>query len=361
MSEVAAISIDSDLSTSSQLSDRDKAILREVVLAYTITGEPVSSRSVARHSTLGVSPATIRNSMAELEEHGLLSQPHTSAGRMPTAEAYRLYVESLMPPVRVSERERQVIDSALEEAAGSGDPMLSAAGHALSELTRQVSVVLTPRMAETVLQAIDFVPLSRDRALCVVASVGGFVDHKLLEIEDLSREELRRVANYINEQFAGMSLGRIRRRLVELMESERSRVDELLRHSVMLARQALDTGSAQDVVVDGTASALSQPELADVDRVRRLLATFEHKVKLVNLLSRVIEGQGVRVLIDDDSDLTSELGFSLVATSYRAGDRPIGSLGVLGPTRMEYARIVGLVNYLGEKLTEAFEEGARGR
>lgn len=344
--------------STSQLSDRDKAILREVVLAYTLTGEPVSSRAIARQSRLGVSAATIRNSMAELEEEGLLSQPHTSAGRMPTAEAYRLYVDSLMPPVRIGKRERQLIDRALDEAVGSGDPLLSAAGHALSELTQQVSVVLTPRMAETVLQAIDFVPLSRGRVLCVVAAAGGFVDHKILEINDISREELTRVANYLNERFAGMSLRSIRQRLVELLEDERTRVDELLRQSVLLARKALVDDMAQDVVVDGTAGALSQPEMADVDKVRRLLSTFEHKVKLINLLSRLIEGQGVRVLIDDDSDLTSELGFSLVATSYHSGDRPIGSLGVFGPTRMEYARIVGLVNYLGERLTAALEESA---
>lgn len=347
------------MTSANQLSDRDKAILREVVLAYTLTGEPVSSRTIARHSTLGVSAATIRNSMADLEEGGLLSQPHTSAGRMPTAEAYRMYVDSLMPPVEIGDRERRLIDSALDEAVGSGDPLLSAAGHALSVLTQQVSVVLTPRMAETVLQAIDFVPLSRGRVLCVVASVGGFVDHKILEVDDIARDDLTRIANYLNEQFAGMSLGQIRRRLIELLEDERTRVDELLQRSVMLARKALVADAAQDVVVDGTASALTQPELADVDRVRRLLATFEHKVKLVNLLSRLIEGQGVRVLIDDDSDLTSELGFSLVATSYGTGDRPVGSLGVLGPTRMEYGRIVGLVNYLGERLTAAFQANAR--
>ncbi len=342
----------------SQLSGRDKEILKEVVVAYTLTGEPVSSRALAKGSKLGVSAATIRNSMAELEDEGYLSQPHISAGRMPTSEAYRLYVGSLMPAARVTGHERSVIDRALSEAVGSGEPVLPAAGHALSQLTHQVAVVLTPKMKDTVLQAIDFVPLSRGRVLCVVAAAGGFVDHKILEVEQISREELTRVANYLNEQFAGLSLGRIRRRLIELLEDERTRVDELLRRSVLLARKALVDDARHDVVVDGTAGALNQPELADVDRVRRLLATFEHKVRLVNLLSRIIEGQGVRVLIDEDSDLTSELGFSLVATNYRTEDRPVGSIGVLGPTRMEYAKIMALVNYLGEKLTDAFEKSA---
>ncbi len=340
----------------SKLSSRDKAILKEVVLAYTVTGEPVSSRSIAKFGRLGVSAATIRNSMAELEDEGYLEQPHVSAGRRPTPHAYRYYVSSLMGEPAIADADRRALDEALTRAVRREEPVLPAASRVLSELAQQVSVVLTPRMEDTVLEAVDFVGLSGGRVLCVVAAAGGFVDHKILQVDEIDEAELLRIANYLNEQFRGMSLGRIRRRLIELLEDERTRVDELLRRSVLLARKALIDDDSQDVVVDGAAGVLNYPELADVATVRRLLATFEHKVKLVNLLSRLIEGQGVRVVIDDDSDLTSELGFSLVATSYSSAERPIGSLGVLGPTRMEYPKVVALVQYLGDRLTQALEE-----
>ncbi|MDX1643131.1 MAG: heat-inducible transcriptional repressor HrcA [Thermoanaerobaculia bacterium] len=341
---------------SSVLSRRDREILKDVVRTFILSGDPVSSRSVAKNRRHGVSAATIRNTMADLEEEGYLRQPHASAGRVPTAAGYHFYVDSLMPARRLSAHQRGYIDESLHEVIETGGDPVATAGHLLSELSHQVGVVLTPNMGETVLRAIEFLPLSGDRVLCVLVSTSGFVDQKVVRAGSVpAREDLVRISNYLTENFAGLTLRQIRARLVRSMSAERAQVDHLLSNALALARQALESGD-QDVVVEGTAGLLGQPELGNIDQVRRLLDTFDEKARLVELLGKVIEGRGVRVLIGDDTDLTSELDFSLVATTYAVGGRALGSLGVFGPSRMEYRYAIPLVNYLGETLGRALEE-----
>lgn len=340
----------------SELSRRDREILEDVVRTFILSGEPVSSRSVAKNRRHGVSAATIRNTMADLEEEGYLRQPHASAGRVPTAAGYHFYVDSLMPARRLPADQRGYIDDSLAEVIVSGGDPVSAAGHLLSELSHQIGVVLTPNMGETVLRAIEFLPLSGDRVLCVLVSTNGFVDQKVVRAgTPPSREDLVRISNYLTDNFAGSTLRQIRSRLVRSMSAERAQVDQLLSNALALARQALQEGDP-DVVVEGTAGLLGQPELGNIDQVRRLLDAFDEKARLVELLGKVIEGRGVRVLIGDDSDLTSELDFSLVATTYAVGGRALGSLGVFGPSRMEYRHAIPLVNYLGETLGRALEK-----
>lgn len=344
-----------------KLSRRDREILMDVVRTFILKGAPVSSRSVAKHEQHGVSAATIRNTMAELEEEGFLTQPHTSAGRVPTAAGYHYYIDSLQPVEHPPVDERQYIEGHLQGAIEQGDNVVSVAGQLLSELSHQVGVILTPDMGGTVLKAIEFMPLSRSRVLCVLVSTSGFVDQKVVHTEAaLPREELVRISNYLTENFGGLTLRQIRGRLLRRMTEERTEVDELLSNAITLARMALKREGGQDLLVEGTAGLLDQPELGSVERVRWLLDMFDEKARMVSLLSRIIEGRGVRVLIGDDSDLTSELDFSLVATNYSVGGRALGSLGVFGPSRMPYQRMIPLVRYLGETLGQALEEAYMG-
>ncbi len=329
----------------------------DVVRTFILEGEPVSSRSVAKHQEHGVSAATIRNTMADLEEVGLLTQPHTSAGRMPTAAGYHFYIDALTPAEAPSAAEREYIDEHLQAAIERRDNIVGVAGHLLSELTHQAGVVLTPDMGGTVLQAIEFMPLSSSRVLCVLVSTNGFVDQKVVRSESaLQREELVRISNYLTDNFAGITIREIRRRLLGMMTEERSEMDRLLSSAISLARVALESELPPDLVVEGAAGLLEQPELGSVDRVRRLLDLFDEKARIVSLLSKIIEGRGVRVLIGEDSDLTSELDFSLVATNYGVGGESLGSLGVFGPSRMPYQRTIPLVRYLGETLGQALEQ-----
>lgn len=339
------------------LTPRDREILRDVVYTYILVGEPVSSRTVAKHERHSLSSATIRNVMADLEELGFLHQPHTSAGRVPTAAGYHLYIRDLMRQRRVPAKERRYIESTLNEVSGGAEDRIEAASHLLSELSQRVGIVLIPAMDTTVLRTIDFVPLSGRKILCVVVSSSGFVDNKIVELdEEVSREDLQRASNYINEHFGGSSLREIRDRLLAQMDDDRALMDRLLRLVIALGRRTLEQSDLPDLRVEGTTGLLAQPELADVDRVRRLFETFQDKARLVGLLNECLEGPGVRAWIGDDTDLTSELDFSLVATPYRAGERVVGSLGIMGPSRMEYERVIPLVEFLAATLSEALAE-----
>ncbi len=339
-----------------ELTARDREILKDVVATFLGTGEPVSSRRVAKLRRHGLSAATIRNVMADLEEAGLLMQPHTSAGRVPTDSGYHLYIDALMPSRNLPAELQRQINESLDPDHEGGEELMSAATHLLSALSQQIGIVLVPALGETVLRAISFVQLSGHRVLCVLVSASGFVDSKVIEPSRLlPREELVRISNYLTDSFGGLTLRQIRDRLLSLMAEERAQVDRLLASAIELARQALTAGDDPDLLVEGTASVLARPELSDVERVRRLLDTFADKARLVELLNRLIEGRGVRVVIGQDSDLTSELDFSLVAKSYGVGDRQLGTLGIFGPSRMDYPVVIPLVNYLGDRLTRALE------
>jgi heat-inducible transcriptional repressor len=335
------------------LSARDREILRDVIYTFIVSGEPVSSRSVAKQERHGLSSASIRNVMADLEEQGYLFQPHTSAGRVPTPVGYHFYIETLMRQRTVPVQQRRYIDSRLEGASGNGEERVEAASQLLSELTHQVGVVLIPALGDTVLKTIEFVPVAERRVLCVVVSSTGFIDSKLVEVEaPVSREDLVRAGNYLTETFTGLTLRDIRDRLLRLMAEERAQVDRLLGLAIALARQSLPQG-APEVRVEGASELLQQPELADVGRVRRLFEAFDDKARLVKLLNQCVDGAGVRAWIGEDAELTSELDFALVATPYRAGERVLGSLGILGPSRMEYDKIIPLVEYLADTLSAA--------
>lgn len=336
-----------------QLTAREREILKDIILMYVLSAEPVSSRSVSKHGRLGLSAATIRNAMADLEELGFLRQPHTSAGRVPTGAGYHLFVESLMGSQTVPARVRRYIDEHLRETPSDAEGLVTVTSHLLSELSQQVGIVVTPAVGETVLQAVDFVPLTGSRVLVVVVSETGFVDNKVIDTDKpLPREDLIRLSNYMTENFAGLTLRQARDRLLALMAEDRAQVDELLGATLDLARRSLDLAAEREVLVDGTSSVLSQPELADVQRMRRLIETFTDKARLVQMLNACVHGTGVRVVIGEDSDLTSELDFSLVATRYGVGGRPLGTLGIFGPSRMEYQRVIPLVHYLGDALSE---------
>jgi heat-inducible transcriptional repressor len=341
------------------LNAREREILRDVIYTFIFAGEPVSSRAVAKQERHGLSSASIRNIMADLEEQGYLRQPHTSAGRVPTPAGYHFYIDSLMRQRALPAKERRYIDSHLE-AAGHSEERITAASQLLSALSHQVGVVLIPALADTVLKTVEFMPVSERRVLCVVVSSTGFIDSKLVEIDEpVPREELVRAGNYLTESFGGQTLREIRDRLLVAMEDARVQVDRLLSLSIALARKSLSDG-APELVVDGAAELLTQPELADLGRVRRLFETFHDKARLVRLLNQCLAGGGVRAWIGEDSEITEALDFSLVAAPYRSGDRVLGSLGILGPSRMEYEKVIPLVEYLADTLSEALARTFEG-
>ena len=342
--------------TENVLNERSREILKDIVQTYISSGEPVSSRTVSKHGHLQLSAATIRNVMADLEEMGYLRQPHASAGRVPTESAYRLYIESLMQWHQLPVEERRYIEDEFRSTSGRVEDLMSAATLLLSELSHNVGVVLTPVVEEIVLKSAEFVLLGGRRVLCVLVSATGFIDHIVIETESpLSREELIRISNYMTANFAGSRLQEIRDTLLARMDEERVHVDQGLRHAIAVAGRAVGGSSSPEVLIEGTTSLLEQPELSDVEQVRRVLETFADQARLVAMLNKCLAGEGVRVVLGEDSEITSELDFGLVATPYNVGERPLGSLGIIGPARMEYPRLVPLVHFLGETLSRALE------
>jgi heat-inducible transcriptional repressor len=296
----------------------------------------------------GLSPATIRNVMSDLEEMGYLTQPHTSSGRIPTDKGYRYYVDTLLPATRVAAHDRAVIDSSLRGVGGELNEAMEVVPRLLSRLTSQVAYLLAPPSSDAVLKHIEFVRLHPKRVLVVFVDSAEVVSHRVLDTEeDYEPAALERAGRYLVAEFAGKALGEIRRSLVALMAEEKARFDSLLHSAVTLGTRYLDAEAGERrIVVEGTANIMNHPELADLTTMRSLFATFEEKHRLVTLLDRYLDRSGTRVVIGSEAADLALGRLSLVASPYRLGDGGTGWLGIMGPTRMEYERAVALVDYI---------------
>ncbi|HEX9186389.1 MAG TPA: heat-inducible transcriptional repressor HrcA [Vicinamibacteria bacterium] len=336
------------------MDDRRREVLRSLIQLHVETGEPVGSESLSRALGRVLSPASLRAIMADLEALGYLDHPHTSAGRVPTDEGYRVYVDSLMGLRPLAPGDAERIESELRSADASVEQTMERASHLLSRLSRHVGFVLAPDVARTSFRHVDLVPLSYPRVLAVMVSSTGLVTHKVIEVEEkLSPADLSACANYLNAKFAGLTLGEIRARLLDLMKEEKALYDTLLQKVVALGERAFAVPEGEaSVYLDGTANILSLPELADIERMRALFRTFEEKSRLVRILNACIAGDGIRVLIGHENPDPELRDLSLVTASAHVEGAPAFGLGVLGSTRMEYAHVVALVDHVARAVTE---------
>ena len=337
------------------LAPREREILRALIHAHVLTGEPVGSRTVAESGRDVGSSATVRAAMGVLEERGLLAQPHTSAGRVPTDAAYRLFVDHLMEPARIPAASAQQIDAALRSVGGEFEDLLAQASRMLSRFSSGVGLVVAPEIRRIVVERVEFARLGGRRVMAIVVGRSGVVHHRMLEVESsIDQEELDRVSRYLNDEFRGMTLPRMRDELVRRMTEERARLDRLVSRSLELGRQAVELQDDEDaeVFVEGTANLLDHPEFADVGRMRALLFALDEKTRLLHLLGGVLDGGGVQLFIGSEAPDAALDGISLVASRYQAGERALGSIGIVGPTRMSYVRAFALVDYLARRLTE---------
>jgi len=338
------------------LGAREREVLRSVIRAHIVTGTPVGSKTLSLGTGLDLSPATIRNVMAELEERGLLVQPHPSAGRVPTDTAYRLYVDNWMGAPRVVPAQAQAIDEALRTRRDVAE-LLEEASRQLSRLSHHVGVVLAPELRRIVVEHLEFVRLDPRRVVAVLVDRTGVVHNRIVEEDEASdQEELDRVGRWLTDQFAGLTLQQMREELLRRVSQDRAAYD--------LARKAVEPAPGEsegELFVEGMANLLDEPAFVDLDRMRAILKTLEEKSRLVELLGRVLDGEGVQVVIGSENPLPGLADCSLVTSTYGAGDRVLGTVGVVGPTRMEYARTVALVDHLAKVLTRLLSSpGARG-
>jgi heat-inducible transcriptional repressor len=341
-----------------ELDGREREVLREIVMQHVATGEAISSRSLAKCGRFQLSPASLRNVMADLEDLGYLAQPHTSAGRVPTDRGYRFFIDHLMKSRILSQRERETID----EQVGHGteiDHVLHEASLLVSRLADQVGVVFMPTLLQFAIRSMDFVLVAENKILCVIVGTNGVVVNKVIETRlSFTRDELEKIGRYISVEFFGLSLDHIRRRLVRMTEEERAMHDQMLQRTIALGIEAVNDvrTNENDLYVEGAASILTKPEFSDTVALRKTFLALQEKEKLIDLLNSCLTEEGLQILIGSESDFTHVHNFSIVAKSYGSHNAPLGVVGIIGPMRMEYARMAPLVDYIGRALSRKIEE-----
>jgi heat-inducible transcriptional repressor len=344
--------------TELELDPRARDVLREIIVQHIASGEPIGSRSLSKCGKFQLSPASLRNVMADLEDLGYLAQPHTSAGRIPTDRGYRFFINHLMTSRALSAREREAIDEEVRQASEI-DQVLHLASSVASKLSDQVGVVFMPTLLQFSVRSMDFISVADRRILCVLVGSNGVVVNRVIETRFVfSRDELEKISRYITIEFAGCTLDVIRRRLIRLTEQERAQHDEMLQKTISLGIEAVNDVAPveHELFVEGAASILNKPEYSDAASLRKTFLALQEKEKLIDILETCLSEDGLQILIGSESDFTQVHNFSIVARRYGTSSSPLGMVGILGPMRMEYARMAPLVDYLSRALSRKIEE-----
>jgi heat-inducible transcriptional repressor len=344
---------------------RGQIILSAIISEHLLTGEPVGSKILAErfsHSA-GWSSATIRNVMSELEEAGLVEQPHTSAGRIPTDKGYRFYVDNMLGVLSVSGADLKLINNELGfsdlDISEKPDRLMERTSQLLSALSQNVGIVVSPSLAHDLLQHIKFVNLSDKRVLIVLVSAPNIVHNKIIRLETTySQDDLDRTARYLNVEFAGKSLSAIRAEILRLMHEETALFDKLLQTAMILCSQSIESekDNIGEIYVEGRSNILTKPDFSNMQRLHELLRTIEEKSRLMQILNECLtrdysQSGNVQVVIGSENSTSSFQNCTLITAPYRLGNgNVIGTLSVLGPTRIEYARMIAIVSYVAKML-----------
>lgn len=344
------------------LSERQRRILFAAVTEYIATGEPVASRRLQKTYEIDLSPATIRNVLSDLEEAGYLVQPHTSSGRIPSETGFRAFVDALVSIKAVSTAHRRAVGRTLG-ALGPHADLVQEAGELLSSLTGAVSVITRPRPEEEELDQLRFMLLRAGQVLAVLVTRAGTVQNRVLPLpEGVEASELERLNNYLAEHAPGKSLRQLRDFLAARQEDRRDEYDALRVHASALIEAAADSASssASSVVIEGQQRLFDRPEFGDAGKIRSYMRAFEDRERLLGLLDDTLGAGGVQVLIGTEANLHPVEDISLIATRYDAGQHAHGTLGVVGPTRMDYAQVVPLVRYTASFVSDRLSAAGRG-
>ena len=344
---------------------RGQTILTAIINEHFVTGEPVGSKTISEKfaNASGLSSASIRSVMGELEDLGLLEQPHTSAGRVPTDKGYRFYVDNLLGVLSISNDDLHRIGDEFglnaSEFAATPDRLMERTSQLLSALSNNVGIVVSPSLANDRLQHIEFVNLSENRILVVLVSAPNIVHNRIIRLKvTFTKEELERTANYLNAEFSGKSLAEIRSEILRLMHEEKTMFDKLLETAVILCSQSIEDedDSLGEVYVDGASNILTKRDFADLERLRELISTIGEKSRLVQILNECVQRNPdasgtVQVMIGSENRTPSLQNCTLISAPYRVGSgSAVGTLSVLGPTRIEYARMISIVSYVARVL-----------
>ena len=336
------------------LSERSKKVLYAVVQSYINYPDPVGSRVVTKRYSFGLSPATIRNIMADLEEMGFLLQPHTSAGRVPTDLGYRFFVDSLLEEgISYSDIEvLQGIYRRLESLRNDIDLLLTETTRNLSKLSHYLGIAMSPMFDMTTLKQINLLKYKSDTIAAVLLTDEGLVKNKVISLDfDISQKDLNRIAGYLNAEFSGRTFDERMLKLMHEMTTEKVRCDALISRAMQICREALSFPFS-GLFVSGLSEVLELPDFADLKKIKELSKAIEDKHTIIKLLDRLSETDGVQVIIGSENSLTDLKKLSLVISPCREGDKSVGVVGIIGPTRMNYAKAMYIVEHTAKVITQ---------
>ena len=344
-----------------ELNERKQRLLMALVERHIRHGQPVGSKTLATGSGLAVSPATIRNLMAELEDMGLLASPHTSAGRVPTERGYRLYVDTLLASSTMERPDNARLREELRQMLApdqSPEALVSQASRSLAALTRMAGLVAVPRRDVTTLRQVQFLPLSGQRVLVVLVVNRSEVQNRIIQTSrDYTEVELRQAANYINKTYAGCDLDNICEGLLSTMDADRAQMDVLMQATMDIAGKALrQDRKDSDYVVSGESNLLEGGQMDSIEKVRDLFDAFNRKRDILHLLERSMKADGVQIFIGRESGYQPFEEYSLVSAPYKVDNGPVGVLAVVGPTRMDYEKVIPTVDITARILSAALTQ-----
>lgn len=335
------------------MDDRKRRILQAIIDDYIDTAEPIGSRTIARKHELGLSSATIRNEMADLEDMGYLAQPHTSSGRIPSDKGYRLYVDHLMQVRDLSLDEIEIIRTAMETRINELSQLIRQASAVISHFTRYTSIAIAPKMKTSAIKAIQVVPIESGKALVVVVTNAGIVRNNLIKLtENILPDMLIRISNVLNSKLSGLALDQVNMNVINEIVSETGISKNILFPILEGAADCISQIDNPEVYLDGATNIFNYPEFRDLEKAREFMSILDEKTNLCKLLADAVEMGGITVRIGSENDICGIRDCSLVIVSYNLGDSFIGSIGVIGPTRMEYPRVISSMNYIRRKINE---------
>jgi len=338
------------------LNERGKKVLEFIIMDYICSPEPVGSRTICKRYGIQLSPATVRNVMADLEDLGFLFQPHTSAGRIPTDKAFRFYIDEILDVQSLNQTEREKIRRKYRISQYDIPEIMKETSRILSGLSHYTGVVLSPKIASTIFKHIQFIRLSIDQILAVFVASTGAVQNKIIQMDNnLSQDELDKISRYLNEMLEGLTLAQVREKILKEMEGERIAYDRLMKQALKLGHRAFSSHEENELYIDGKMNILDEPEFANIEKMKSLFRAFEEKNLLITLLDKCLAGEGVQVAIGSETECSEMEACSLVSSPYGRMDRTSGILGILGPRRMNYSRVIPLVEYTAQLLTEILE------
>jgi len=340
------------------LNERNKKVLCAIVQSYINFPDPVGSRVVTKRYSFGLSPATIRNIMADLEDMGLLTQPHTSAGRVPTDLGYRFYVDSIVAEgdYYLNVDILQGIYKKLESLKNDIDTLLSETTKNLSRLSHYLGIAISPRPDVTTLKRINLLKYRANKVAVVLFTDEGIIKNKVISIDsEISQKDLNRIAGYLNSEFSGYTFDEIQSKVIKEMSKEKSRCDSLISKAMRICQDALFF-PCSDLFVSGLSEVLELPDFADLEKIRELSRAIEDKHTIIELIDKLSESDGVQVIIGSENSLEEMKKLSVIVSPCREGGRSIGVVGIIGPTRMNYAKAIYIVENTSKLITKMLAE-----